>query len=491
MSNHESKSSGVDEARLRYEKKSTGVDRLPIALSLEEDRGEVLMKKIAMILTILFLFGLSFSSRGEAADAPPATPYSGDLLTRSTLTGDWWGIRNQLAEKGVTLDLSVTQVGQGVVNGGKSGAWQYGGRGDIILNLDSQKLGLWPGAFLNLEAEGNWASAVNPNTGALMPVNMSQTLPLPPEGFYLDSLNFAQFLSPYFGLTIGKYATITSHSGDMNEFAHGKGDNQFMNMAFNINPVVAVTVPYSTLGAGAIVLPTKDPKEAVLSFMVLQADGTANTSGFNDLSANKLTFSGEGRVRTDFFGLTGHQLFGFSVSNKDFTSIDQRINNVTENQPLAKKNGSWNIHYNFDQYLYEPKKGSGEGIGLFGRFGASDGNPNFMHFFYSLGIGGKGVIPGRERDRYGLGFYFLDVSNPTLQGPLRSAKLLRDEYGFEAFYNIAITPWLLLTPDIQVVRGAQKDKITIGRDTFGQPFIASKKSISTATILGVRFQIVF
>jgi porin len=449
------------------------------------------MKTSRVVAAIVFLLGISLGAPLGAEEAPSANPYSGDIWTRSTLSGDWWGLRNDLAAKGVTLDMNITQVGQGVVGGGKSGQWQYGGRGDIILNLNSQKLGLWPGAFLNLEAEGNWASAVNLNTGALMPVNTSQVLPLPPEGFYLDSLNFTQFLSSYLGLTIGKYATITSHSGDMNEFAHGKGDTQFMNMALNINPTVAVTVPYSTLGAGVIVLPTKDPKEAVVSFMVLQANGTANTSGFNDLSANQLTFSGEGRVRTDFFGLTGHQLFGFSVSNKDFISIDQRLNNVIENQQLAKNNGSWSIHYNFDHYLYEPKKGSGEGIGIFGRFGVSDGNPNFMHFFYSLGIGGKGVIPGRERDRYGFGFYYIDVSNPTLQGPLRSAKLLRDEYGFEAFYNVAITPWLLLTPDIQVVRGAQKDKITIGTAPLGLLPRIDKKSIGTATILGIRLQMVF
>jgi porin len=451
------------------------------------------MKTLRIVATIVFLFGLSLISQVLAQDASPKDPYSGDLLTRSTLTGDWWGVRNDLAAKGVTLDMNITQVGQGVVNGGKSGQWQYGGRGDIILNLDSQKLGLWPGAFLNMEGEGNWASAVNLNTGALMPVNTSQVLPLPGQNFYLDSLNFAQFLSPYFGLTLGKYATITAHSGDMNEFAHGKGDTQFMNMAFNFNPLLAFTVPYSTLGTGVIILPTKDPKEAIVQFLVLQANGTARTSGFENLSGNQLVFVGEGRLRTDFFGLTGHQLFGYSFSNKDFTSIDQRFDNILENQQLAKNTHSWNIHYNFDQYLYEPKKGSGEGIGIFGRFGASDGNPNFMHFFYSLGVGGKGVIPGREHDRYGFGFYYIDISNPKLQGPFRTAKLLRDEYGFEAFYNVAITPWLLLTPDIQVVRGAQKDKITIGTGPgpIGVPFIASKKSIGTATILGVRLQMVF
>ena len=247
------------------------------------------------------------------------------------MTGDWWGTRNQLAEKGVTLDLSVTQIGQGVVDGGKSGVWQYGGRGDMVMNIDSQKLGLWPGAFLNMEAEGNWPSAVNCKTGALMPVNSSQLYPLPPgEIFGVTALNFSQFLSPYFGLTIGKYATVTATSGDMNEFAHGKGDTKFMNMAFNFNPGFAFTVPYSTLGTGVIVLPTKDPKEAIVSVLVLSANGTAKTSGFEDLNGNAISLAPEGRVRTDFFNLTGHQLFGTTYSNKKFTSIDQRLGTISE-----------------------------------------------------------------------------------------------------------------------------------------------------------------
>jgi hypothetical protein len=49
----------------------------------------------------------------------------------------------------------------------------------------------------------------------------------------------------------------------------------------------------------------------------------------------------------------------------------------------------------------------------------------------------------------------------------------------------------MLTPDIQVVRGAQKEKITIGQGLLGLPFIASRKSIGTATILGLRLQMVF
>ena len=136
------------------------------------------MKKSTIIVTAIFLLGISLSARARAQDTSPKDPYSGDLLSRSTLTGDWGGYRNEWAQKGITFDFNITQIGQGVVNGGKSSAWQYGGRGDLVINVDSQKLGLWPGGFFNLELEGNWASSVNYNTGALMPVNTSQTISL-------------------------------------------------------------------------------------------------------------------------------------------------------------------------------------------------------------------------------------------------------------------------------------------------------------------------
>jgi len=450
------------------------------------------MKKSKIIVTAAFLLGISLSARVGAQDTSPKDPYSGDLLSRSTLTGDWGGFRNEWAQKGITFDLNITQIGQGVVNGGKSGAWQYGGRGDLVINVDSQKLGLWPGGFFNLELEGNWALSVNQNTGALMPVNTSQTVPLPPgDIFGVPAWNFTQFLSPYFGLTLGKYATVTNTSGDMNEFAHGKGDTQFMNMAFNFNPLLAFTVPYSTLGTGVIVLPTKDPKEAIVSLLVMSTNGNPTTSGFGDLNGNAITVAGEGRVRTDFFGLTGHQLLGTTFSNKKFTSIDQRLASIIETRALSGKKGSWNIYYNFDQYLYEPKKGVDRGVGVFGRLGVSDGNPNFMKFFSSFGVGGKGMFESRPLDQFGLGYYFININNPTIQALLQTREFLRDEYGFEAYYNFALTPWALLTPDIQVVRGAQKDIVTIGQGPLGLLPRLDKKSISTSTVLGLRLQLLF
>jgi porin len=411
--------------------------------------------------------------------------YSGDFWRRSTLTGDWGGFRNELAAKGVTVDLNLTQVYQGVVGGGKEDAWKYGGRGDLTFNVDTQKLGLWPGGFLTVEVEGNFGESVNNLTGAVLPVNTNQMFPLPSgNNLNVPNVSFMQFFCPYAGVVLGKLATITPNSGDMNEFAHGKGDSQFMNTSLNFNPAMLMTVPYSTLGAGLIVLPTKDIKEAIVSLMAAQTNGEPNTAGFSDLHWNELSFIGEGRVKTDFFGLTGHQLVGGVYSNKTFTSLDQnRL--IIETAGIEKKHGSWAVYYNFDQYLYETKKGSGQGIGIFGRFGVADGNPNPVRFFYSLGVGGKGLIPGREYDQFGIGGYYADISNPKFTGPIETITFLRNAYGFEAYYNLAVTPWLQLTPDIQIIRPGEKHFL----DTSGVAPV--RKNIDTTTVFGVRLKLVF
>jgi len=434
---------------------------------------------------LLALFWLT--STAFAGDQQPATsdvPYSGDFLKRSTLTGDWGGLRNQLAAKGVTFDVNLTQVGQGVVSGGRDSHWEYGGRGDLILKMDTGKMGLWPGGFLTAEMEGSWGHGVNSFTGAISAKNTSQLFPIVGEDrFAIPALNFAQFLSHYFGLYAGKLDVM---SGDDNEFAHGaygKGDTQFMNVSLNINTLLLMTCPYTPLGAGVVILPTKDPKAAVINLMVLSAVGSANTAGFDELNGNKLTFGGEARMRTDFFGHTGHQLLGLIYSNKEYTSLDQRLTVDIDTQQLQKVKGTWAAYYNFDQYVYEPKKGSGQGVGIFGRFGASDGKPNPMHYFMSLGVGGKGFAASRPNDSFGIGYYYMWIRNPTFTGPLVTRVFLKDENGGEAYYNFALTPWAMLTPDIQVVRGAQRHTVAL--------IPANRKDIETAVVMGFRLQLLF
>jgi len=289
-------------------------------------------------------------------------------------------------------------------------------------------------------------------------------------------VTFMQFFSHHFGVALGKFDTT---SGDMNAFAHGKGDVQFMNLAMCVDPVAMLACPYSTLGAAAIVLPTGDPEAAIVTGSVLSSVGDAGTAGFNDLSSNQLVFSIEGRVRTNFFDRTGHQLAGAEYSNAEYTSLNERLS-VT-NRSIQPETGTWCVYYNFDQYIYQAEPGSDRGFGVFGRLGASDGNPNPVHYFLSVGIGGKGLVPGRPNDTFGIGYYYMDVTSPTLGVANIQRSYLGDEQGFEAYYNIHLTPWLQLSPDIQVISPSQQEALVGGR----------RESVDTAVVLGFRLNMVF
>jgi len=412
------------------------------------------------------------------ASAPAAEPaqhlsldFFGDILTRDTLTGDWGGIRKQIADKGLTIDMRLVQTYQGTITGGLDKGWNYGGRGDIVLSLDTGKMGLWPGGFLNIEGEGKYGEFVSARqTGTVLPADANSLFPQADvNNFDLCGLSYTQFVSHQLGFYLGKLATITNDAGDANAFAHGKGAEGFLNTSFCFNPVLAITAPSSTLGAGAIILPTSDPKEFLINLGVIDTQGSAGTSGFDTVFKGGTTYLAEGRYTTHFFHLTGHQLLGGAYSDQLYLDLDQNLRNfIIPGLPIQHHSGSYAIWYNFDQYLYQPDKKSDQGIGVFGRVGNSDGIANPLHWFYSGGIGGKGMIPGRQNDRFGLGYYYIQAANA------RSLEVLdfRDSQGFEAFYEIALTPWMHLTPDIQVV----------------QP---SQQNVDTATVLGVRLELKF
>jgi porin len=222
------------------------------------------------------------------------------------------------------------------------------------------------------------------------------------------------------------------------------------------------------LGAGLIVLPTDSVQ---FTFTAASPGGTANSAGFDDLFAEGVVLDSELRVGIKPFGLPGHQLIGGIYSSQTFTSLAQdpreaipigqiirgeiSLSNALSEAQISKTSGSWAAYYNFDQFLYTTKADGSQGIGIFGRIGFGDRNTNILEQFYSFGIAGQGMLPGRDLDRYGIGFYYTNFSNH-----LPEIVLSGDEIGLEVFYNIAATHWLYVTPDIQVIEPAGKRATT-------------------------------
>jgi porin len=76
------------------------------------------------------------------------------------------------------------------------------------------------------------------------------------------------------------------------------------------------------------------------------------------------------------------------------------------------------------------------------------------------------MIPGRSRDNWGIAFYY-DAPSRDLKSSLSPGLKIRDEQGMEIFYNFAVTPWLTVGADLQVIDPS------LGKDTVVAPGLRS------------------
>ncbi len=403
---------------------------------------EVLRRSKSVVLSVMVVCWFCIVASAYAEAAPD---FSG-----TKLTGDWWGERTKLADKGITIDIDSVQSYQGVLDGGTNQSWKYGGSMFYRFKFDFQKMGLWEGAFVDVIAEHQFGEFVNEDTGAILGVNNDGLFPLP--GYHninVSQVKFTQFLSTSFAVFMGKLNTI---EGDDNIFAGGRGKTNFMHENFIFNPVSIRTIPYSALGAGAVVFfpdaLAKDP--AILSFIVLGADGQPNTSGFGKDFDNGQTFIGAYHQPTRFFNQSGSHTFSGSYGTKDYALLGQDPRLLLEglSGTFEKEEDSWSLMYNMHQYLYTEKEDETQGFGIFSRLGTADDKTSPVANFYSVGLGGKGIIDGRDNDTYGIGYFYVQLSNEFNSIIERN---FGDTQGVEMFYNIEVKPWLHITPDFQII----------------------------------------
>jgi hypothetical protein len=145
----------------------------------------------------------------SSSTASQPAPFGGPWNSRPKLTGDWGGLREQLRDHGFTFDISATTYYQGIASGGLKDTFRFGGRNDYLLNVDGQKAGLWEGLGINLHGETVYGDSVNLLTGAVAPVNIGRSLPVPVGTVSaLTAVKFTQALSENFILYAGKINTV-------------------------------------------------------------------------------------------------------------------------------------------------------------------------------------------------------------------------------------------------------------------------------------------
>ncbi len=389
-----------------------------------------------------------------------------DFCSRDTLTGDWLGTRTTLADRGITFQADLTQFHMGNTMGGIEQDFRYSGHGDYVTNIDMHKLVGLEGMFIKLRAEHHFGQSMAGTTGSWLPPNILANLPAESDELFLTDVLITQFLSESFAVFAGKTDTF---DGDPNAFASGRGKTQFSNVGFVVNPALLRTVPYSALATGFVYLVDQQP---IFQFTVINATDTATTTGLGKLFQNGVSLIAQLRVPTNLLDMPGHQLIGGSWSSREYVSLDQDPRIVLPDVPINRSTGSWALYYNFDQYLMTYDESQKTGFGVFGRAGIADESNNPISWFLSFGLGGNSPIASRQADTFGLGWYYLDVSNDLRSTLSPFLGNINSGQGVELYYNYEVTKWFHVTPDLQVL-------------------VPVQDNLDTALLVGVRSNITF
>lgn len=379
---------------------------------------------------------------------PAATP---SIWERKRLTGDWGGVRTELEDMGLKFGLYYNHFYGVNTRGGldTTNAQRNSATMDLHIFVDFEKMGLIPGGELFVWPKGHFSRNVNRKVGALgEPFDDADG----DKSIYIDVLQYEQkMLDNKLRLRVGYLDQQMAF--DRNAYANSE-DRQFFNTFLDNNNVI---VPLK-IGLGAVLF--VDPVDW-LGFTVGASDGDARifNPGLDTTFHGPATFFGF--FQTDFRlklpsprgDLPGTYRFGVLYDPGTKETFRDPLGGLAAQ---VFETGDVGYYVSFDQMVYRENPDDEQGLGAFFRWGTRDGDVNRLEMFWSGGVQYAGLVPQRDQDVVGFGFYSVHSSDRYRREI--NPDFLR-EAGYELYYKIQVTPWLTITPDMQYIAtpGALQD----------------------------------
>jgi len=384
----------------------------------------------------------------DPASEPPAKE-SAD----GRITGNWGGLRDNLEDGGIAIDLSYTNVFQHNVHGGTDthNGFRSSGSYDLELTLDLEKLlGVTGGTILAV-GEGSYGKGLSEGgkIGDMFGVNDDAG---GDRSIDLTELWYEQsFFDGKLAVRVGKIDLTGGFecggcpaSFDGNSYANDE-TAQFLNAALVNNP----TIPFPDNGLGVMI--HYSPVDwFYCSIGAADAQGDARETGFRTAFHNEdyFFYAFEAGLTPRFAGpngdLPGAYRFGLWY---DPQPKERYINDLGGRLRPRSQRDDIGFYLSFDQAVYRESPGSDQGLGLFLRYGFANEHVNEIAHFWSLGGQYQGLIPDRDDDVLGLA-----VAQGMLTNKLRYYdESPGQETVFEAYYNIEVTDWLNVSPDVQYI----------------------------------------
>lgn len=366
------------------------------------------------------------------------------------------GPKQGLKEVGIDLSVYYTEFYQGLVSGEGDKTWELGGKTDVLGKFDGNELGLWQGLYVSAHAEFiNGSNVLFKGDGSVLPVNTALAFPALGGYDYDLSLVITQAFGDRASLSVGKFNMLDAAA--KTPLIGGGGITTFFNTAIAA-PVSGVTPPYLL---GGILSYKTDP--ATVTVMVYDPRNAQDPDVLRHPFEDGVTSSLSLTFPVTIAGKTGYQSIRgvySTLHGTDFRDIPDLVLPGGDTE-LGTIDGYWFASYSFQQYLVQDAQDPSRGWGVFGQIAVSDGNPNPFGWSGFIGLGGSSPLPDRPDDTFGVSYFYYGFSNELKDSLAQANYTLHNENGIEAFYNAAVTPWLNLTADAQVIVPAVGDETAV------------------------------
>lgn len=389
-----------------------------------------------------------------------------NVWTRDKLTGDWGGLRSDLSNHGLDIDVRLSQYYQGVSSGGVDTNSEYGGTMDYRFNLDANKLFGAKGLSFNMHVRTRFGQDINADAGALVLPNAGMMMPSPGNYHGTDVTGLtATYMFPFYAkrtgvITVGVLDAIDMVTGFFPNIAYGQEGFWNVNALSSNMPWFGAVQGLSLYGGMALTIHPKY-KVAESGFLLTGTNNEATSWGSVSDAFDDVWLAGFHRFFWDMDDKMGYFMVFAGGSTKDQASNDPHdfIEIPGEGIESTKEKKPWDVALYVYQDFWQAEGNADRKATFFMGGTVGPDNPQFAQWNFFATVEAFGLMDSRPHDRMGLAGWWNGLS-PNFKDLVSPVVDLRNTWGFEIYYNFAINKWLHLSPDLQLVKNERADDDT-------------------------------
>ena len=366
------------------------------------------------------------------------------------LLGNWGGQRSALAEKGVEFEIVATTDVLANVSGGIDDGVETPTTFDLAVNIDTAAAGWWNNGTLRVYLLGTTGGDTNTHVGALQ---VASNIEAPDTVKLYEAWYEHKFFGEKLSILLGLH--------DLNsEFYVTDLSGVFMNSSFGNGQEVAQIGP-SIFPTTAMAARVKFSPTENTYLMGAVYDGVPGDP--NDPYGTNVEFNdGDGVLTIGEVGMTGGagRHFKLAFGGWHQTEFDNMIS------CLRSDNHGFYTVGEVDLWRLE----DGRGLGVFGQLGFAEEDRNQTDLYAGGGFNWTGPCACRAADVFGVAVAHARNGDDFLNA--NAGAFTDGETLLEVTYAVAVTPWLLVQPDLQY---------------FFDP--GTDPALDDALVIGARFQI--